>query len=84
MSGDPLIPSYRALKYSRLKGRVPEILARDTASAIEVSPRVIVSLIFRPKIPSDLCRRLVPIMAWSIYSPTKDQKSIPFDLMQRA
>lgn len=34
----------RALKYSRLKGRVPEILAGDSASTIEVSPRVVVSL----------------------------------------
>ncbi|OCF77367.1 vacuolar protein sorting 41 [Kwoniella mangroviensis CBS 8886] len=30
-----------ALKYSRLKGRIPEILAKDTASTIAVSPRVI-------------------------------------------
>jgi hypothetical protein len=34
---------YRALKYSRLKGKLPEILAKDTASTIEVSSRVIVS-----------------------------------------
>jgi hypothetical protein len=32
-----------ALKYSRLKGKLPEILAKDTASTIEVSSRVIVS-----------------------------------------
>ncbi|RXK35663.1 vacuolar protein sorting 41 [Tremella mesenterica] len=30
-----------ALKYSRLKGQIPEILAKDTASAIDISPRVI-------------------------------------------
>nr|XP_019044083.1 vacuolar protein sorting 41 [Kwoniella bestiolae CBS 10118]OCF23013.1 vacuolar protein sorting 41 [Kwoniella bestiolae CBS 10118] len=30
-----------ALKYSRLKGRIPEILAKDSASTIAVSPRVI-------------------------------------------
>jgi hypothetical protein len=30
------------LKYSRLKGKLPEILAKDTASTIEVSSRVIV------------------------------------------
>ncbi|WWC72071.1 uncharacterized protein I206_106031 [Kwoniella pini CBS 10737] len=30
-----------ALKYSRLKGRIPEILGKDTASTIAVSPRVI-------------------------------------------
>jgi hypothetical protein len=34
----------RALKYSRLKGKVPEILAKDSASAVDVSPRVVVSL----------------------------------------
>lgn len=34
---------YSALKYSRLKGKLPEILAKDTASTIEVSSRVIVS-----------------------------------------
>jgi hypothetical protein len=33
---------YSALKYSRLKGKLPEILAKDTASTIEVSSRVIV------------------------------------------
>ncbi|WVF72944.1 hypothetical protein IAT40_007762 [Kwoniella sp. CBS 6097] len=30
-----------ALKYSRLKGKVPEILAKDSASTIAVSPRVV-------------------------------------------
>ncbi|WWC91761.1 uncharacterized protein L201_006708 [Kwoniella dendrophila CBS 6074] len=30
-----------ALKYSRLKGRIPEILTKDSASTIAVSPRVI-------------------------------------------
>ncbi|WWD19691.1 hypothetical protein CI109_104155 [Kwoniella shandongensis] len=30
-----------ALKYSRLKGKVPEILAKDSASTIAVSPRVL-------------------------------------------
>ncbi|ORY33376.1 hypothetical protein BCR39DRAFT_563909 [Naematelia encephala] len=30
-----------ALKYSRIKGRIPEVLLRDTASAIEVTHRVI-------------------------------------------
>ncbi|GFZ48801.1 hypothetical protein JCM24511_06550 [Saitozyma sp. JCM 24511] len=30
-----------SLKYSRLKGRIPEILAKDSASAIDVSPRVL-------------------------------------------
>ncbi|KAK8853266.1 hypothetical protein IAR55_003968 [Kwoniella newhampshirensis] len=30
-----------SLKYSRLKGRIPEILAKDSASTIAVSPRVI-------------------------------------------
>ncbi|WVR07632.1 hypothetical protein IAU60_004674 [Kwoniella sp. DSM 27419] len=30
-----------ALKYSRLKGKIPEILAKDSASTIAVSPRVI-------------------------------------------
>lgn len=33
--------SRSSLKYSRLKGRIPEILAKDSASAIDVSPRVL-------------------------------------------
>jgi hypothetical protein len=37
----------RALKYSRLKGKLPEILAKDTASTIEVSSRVIVGWLAR-------------------------------------
>jgi hypothetical protein len=31
------------LKYSRLTGKLPEILAKDSASAVDVSPRVLVS-----------------------------------------
>ncbi len=40
-----LMTCIRALKYSRLKGRIPEVLAKDSASTIEVSPRVLVSLV---------------------------------------
>lgn len=39
---DELTQRVRTLKYSRLKGKLPEILAKDTASTIEVSSRVIV------------------------------------------
>lgn len=34
----------RVLKYTRIKNRIPEILGRDMATAIDVSPRVIVRL----------------------------------------
>lgn len=35
----------RTLKYSKMKGKMPEILAKDTASTIEVGSRMIVSSI---------------------------------------
>lgn len=37
------LTDFRVLKYSRLKGKLPEILAKDSASAVDVSPRVLVS-----------------------------------------
>lgn len=33
----------RVLKYTRIKNRIPEILGKDSATAIDVSPRVMVS-----------------------------------------
>ncbi|KAK4685521.1 vacuolar protein sorting-associated protein 41, partial [Tremellales sp. Uapishka_1] len=40
-SGEESEEEEPTLKYSRLKGRLPEVLAKDRATAIDVSPRVI-------------------------------------------
>lgn len=41
-----LVLMYRVLKYSRLKGKLPEVLAKDHVSAIAVGSRFIVGFSF--------------------------------------
>jgi hypothetical protein len=66
------------LKYSRLKGKALEILAKDTASAIAVSSRVIVS---RNTLTAIDDRPLEHITEWSMCSHTKDPRSTLSGLM---